>query len=287
MDKHSGEFPVDLMSTTIGVSKSGFYTWKRRKNADDAKAQNRYELARAIEDIHKSSRKSYGSPRVFKQLRALGFKVSKATVEKIMREEGIVAKSKRKFKVTTDSKHNHPVADNILNRKFNEVKSTNQVWVSDITYIATREGFLYLATVMDLFSRKIVGWSMKSTMSQDLVIDALDMAYKREKPARGLLHHSDRGSQYASKAYQKRLWRYGMICSMSRKGNCWDNSPMESFFRSLKVEHVYHEDFATRIEARLSIFDWIEIFYNRQRLHSSLGYKTPVEIERQLVLEAA
>ena len=287
IEKYREEFLVHVMCRVLEVSKSGFYSWQKQSQKSNAKAQQRYKIARTIEDIHRSSRKSYGSPRVFKQLKALGFKISKTSVERIMREENIFAKSKKKFRVTTDSKHNYPIACNLLNRNFSQTTAPNQIWLTDITYLATQEGWLYLAAVMDLHTRKIVGWSIKPRMEKDLVIDALEMAVKRENPKPGLMHHSDRGSQYASHAYQQRLWCYGMTCSMSRKGNCWDNSPMESFFKTLKVEHVYHEIFATKDQARTSIFEWIEVFYNRQRIHSSLGYKSPVEFERETMLKAA
>lgn len=220
MDQHRREFPLQLMCSVLLASKSGFYTWKTRCESPTSKAQKRYEIIRAIENIHTASRGAYGSPRIYQQLRALGFSIGKSTVERIMKEESIFAKSKRKFKVTTDSKHKHPIAENHLNRKFSNTTAPNQVWLTDITYLETREGWLYLAAIMDMHTRKIVGWSMKKSMTQDLVLDALDMAVKRENPPRGLLHHSDRGSQYAAKAYQRRLWRYGMLCSMSRKGNC-------------------------------------------------------------------
>lgn len=207
-----------------------------------------------------------------------------------MREEGIRAKSKRKFRVTTDSKHNHPVAENHLDRKFHDVTAPNQVWLGDITYISTKQGWLYLAVMMDMFTRKIIGWSMNERMTQDLTLNALETAYKACKPlseGKRLIHHTDRGSQYAAIRYQKLLWKYKMQSSMSRKGNCWDNSPMESFFRTLKVEHVYHETFETREEAKQSIFEWIEGFYNRKRIHSSLGYKTPIDVENNFMLQAA
>ncbi len=197
-----------------------------------------------------------------------------------MKEMGIRARHKRKYKATTDSNHSYPVAKNILQRDFT-VYGPNQRWVSDITYIYTREGWLYLSTIMDLYSRKIVGWAMEQRLTQDLVIKALNMAVERRRPGRGLLLHSDRGSQYASGAYQRLLWHYGMICSMSRKGDCWDNAVMESFFHTLKVELVYHAAFETRAQARRSIFEYIEVFYNRIRIHSSIGYNSPEEYEKQ------
>lgn len=187
---------------------------------------------------------------------------------------------KRKFKATTNSKHNHPVAPNLLNQDFT-VEKPNQVWVTDITYIATKEGWLYLAIILDLFDRKIVGWSMDSTMTQQLVINALNNAVRRRKPAKGLIHHSDRGSQYASKAYQSLLRSYGMRASMSRKGNCYDNACAESFFGTLKTEMVYFCKYGSRAQAKSSIFEYIELFYNTERLHSSLNYKSPKDYEKE------
>jgi putative transposase len=198
-----------------------------------------------------------------------------------MKEMGIRARTKRKFRVTTDSNHKLPVSPNVINRGF-KPSGPDKLWLSDITYIATDEGWLYLATVKDAYSRKIVGWSIDARMTQNIVLEALEMAVKQRRPEPGLIHHSDRGSQYAAKAYQQRLWRYRMIPSMSRKGNCWDNSPMESFFHTLKTEHVYFEVFRTRKEAKSSIFEYIEVYYNRQRSHSSLGFVSPECYEQQL-----
>lgn len=200
------------------------------------------------------------------------------TVARVMREAGIAAKTRRKFRHTTDSNHPHPVAANRLGRPFTPT-SPNVAWVADITAIPTREGWLYLAAVGDLFSRRIVGWSMDATMTSRLVVDALSMAVLHRVPGSGLLAHSDRGSQYASEHYQRALGEAGITCSMSRRGNCWDNAPMESFFASLKKELVHHEDYATREEARASIFEYIEVFYNRERRHSTLGYVSPADYE--------
>jgi transposase InsO family protein len=199
-----------------------------------------------------------------------------------MKQLGIRSKTKRKFKITTDSKHSNPVSPNVVNRDFKPL-GPDMLWLTDITYIATGEGWLYLATVMDAYSRKIVGWSIQERMTQNLVLEALDMAVAIRKPGPGLIHHSDRGSQYASKAYQRRLWRYRMIPSMSRKGNCWDNSPMESFYHTLKTEHVYFETYKTRKQAKSSIFEYIEAFYNRKRSHSALGFVSPECYEQQLL----
>ena len=284
MCDHRREFPVTIMCAVLEVSRSGFSSWTKRDHA--AKAGKRHELVRQIEQIHQGSRGTYGSPRVLRVLRGLDVKCGKGKLERLMREEGIRAKTNKKFKVTTDSNHSLPVAENLLKRSF-QVGVPNNTWLADITYIWTREGWLYLAAVLDLGTRKIVGWSMNERMKEDLVLDAIDMAYRRQKPPSGLLHHSDRGSQYAGHAFQQRLWAYGMIASMSGRGQCWDNAPMESFFHTLKTEHVYFEDFVTRRQARESIFEWIEVFYNRIRLHSTLGYVTPECYEQRAYADCA
>lgn len=241
---------------------------------------------RAIEDIHKASRGTYGSPRILAELKGLGFKCSKKRVERLMQKNGIRAKTRRKFKVTTDSKHNLPVAPNVLERNFSP-KVPNAVWGGDITYVWTKEGWLFLAVIIDLWSRQVVGWSMNERITRDLTISALKMAINHRQPGVGLVHHSDRGSQYASHDYQKLLKAHKMICSMSRRGNCWDNAPVESFFHSLKTEMIYWEDFETREEARLKIFEWIEVFYNRQRRHSTIGNLSPVNFEIENLKQCA
>jgi transposase InsO family protein len=219
-------------------------------------------------------------------LKGMGEKISRPTVERLMRENGIRAKSKKRFKVTTDSKHSLPIANNILNRDFC-VGRVNKAWCADITYLWTDEGWPYLAGVIDIGTRKLIGWSMGEKMKKGLVLSALEMAVKQQNPPQGLKHHSDRGSQYASKAYRRRLRRYGIKASMSRKGNCWDNAVMESFFHTLKVEHVYHQHFKTRAETISSVFEWIEVFYNRQRIHSSLGFFSPACYEQKLLMKCA
>ena len=269
----------------LGVSRSGYFTWLRNGRAAKQKEADE-TILKAIRKIHADSRGTYGSPRILCELKDLGIKCGKTRLERLMRENGIRAKTKKKFKVTTDSKHSLPVCENIVARNFSPT-AANQLWLGDITYVWTRQGWLYLAAVMDVFSRKIVGWCMRDRMSKNLVLDALEMAYRRQSPGRGLVFHSDRGSQYASHEYQKRLWRYGMIGSMSRKGNCWDNAPMESFFHTLKTEHVFFEEFHSRTHARESIFEWIEVFYNRQRRHSSLGYLSPECYERGVMMKCA
>lgn len=273
------------MCEVLSVSRSGYFTWLRNGRATQRKASDE-ALLKVIRKVHADSRRTYGSPRILRELKDFGIKCGKKRLERLMRENGIRAKTKKKFKVTTDSKHSLPVCENIVARNFSP-SASNQLWLGDITYIWTRQGWLYLAAVMDMYSRKIVGWSMRDRMSKELVLDALEMAYRRQGPGRGLVFHSDRGSQYASHEYQQRLWRYGMIGSMSRKGNCWDNAPMESFFHTLKTEHVFFEEFLTRQNARESVFEWIEVFYNRQRRHSSLGYLSPECYERVAMVKCA
>ena len=245
--------------------------WKAAPEAPD-----RYADAGLIRSIHAEFKGAYGSPRMVRELRLRGYPASKERVERLMQENGIKAKHKRRFKVTTDSKHNLPIAPNLLDRNFTP-DAPNQVWTSDITYLWTNEGWLYLAIVLDLFNREVVGWSLKPRMTRDIATDALTMAWFRRKPEAGLLHHSDRGSQYASHAFQAKLAEYGMLCSMSRKGNCWDNAPTESWFGSFKNERVYGERFETRHEMKAMAFEYIEVFYNRKRLHSTLGYKSPMQ----------
>lgn len=271
-----------LMCRVLGVSRSGFYAWRSR-GPSEAEVR-REELTAEVKAIHEQVKARYGSPRIHAELVANGHECSANFVAKVMREAGIAAKTKRKFRQTTDSNHSMPVAENVLDRDF-DPKEPNTRWCADITYIPTREGWLYLAVVEDLFSRKVVGWSMDATMESRLVVDALSMALARRLSLKGsspsaLVAHSDRGSQYASEHYQRRLAEERICCSMSRRGNCWDNAPMESFFASLKKELVHHEDYATRAEARASIFEYIEAFYNRVRRHSALGYVAPDEYER-------
>jgi transposase InsO family protein len=236
-------------------------------------------LAGEIQALHQKVKERYGSPRLPAELVARGQRCCVNTVAKLMRQQGIAAKTKRTFRCTTDSNHDLPVADNLLDRQFEPV-AVNQVWVADITYIPTGEGWLYLAAVQDLYSRQIVGWSMRARITSRLVVDALAMALSRRLPGEGLVAHSNRGSQYASEHYQRLLEQHGIACSMSRRGDCWDNAPMESFFASLKKELVHHADYRSRAEARASVFEYIEVFYNRVRRHSALGYQSPVEYEQ-------
>lgn len=277
VSNHQSEFPIFLMCRVLDVSRSGYYAWL--KHPESKRDQDDNALSQEILEIYQESFCTYGSPRVYRELKRRGKHIGEKRIVRLMRKDGLRAKTKRKFKVTTDSRHNFPVAPNLLNREFTP-EEPNKVWASDITYIWTAEGWLYLAIVMDLFSRTIVGWSMSERMTRELVINAFVMATKRRNPPSGLLHHSDRGSQYASADYQNILAKYGAICSMSRKGNCWDNAPVESFFGTLKREHVFHNHYLHRAQARQSIFLYIEQFYNRKRIHSTLGYRTPSEMEQ-------
>lgn len=266
------------MCQVLNVSRSGYYQWLKRTPSKREK-ENEY-IKNKIAEIYWRSRGTYGSPRIHKQLAKEGIHCSKKRVERLMKELGLKAKQKRKFKVTTNSKHNLPVRKNVLNRKF-YINQPNKVWVSDITYIFTCEGWLYLAIILDLYSRKVVGWAMDKRMNKELVIDALQMAINKRELKKGLIFHSDRGSQYASYDFQKMLWQNGIISSMSRKGDCWDNAVTESFFATLKTELIYHNTYEYRFQARRDIFEYIEVFYNRQRLHSTLDYKSPEEYENE------
>ena len=274
---HAAQYPVTLLCHTLQVPRSGYYAWRRCP--ESARVREDRRLLAQIKEAHAISKKSYGSPRIHAALRQLGETCGKHRIARVMRVHQIQAKHKRKYRATTDSRHNFPVAVNLLNRQFTPA-AINQAWVSDITYVPTSEGWLYLATVMDLASRRIVGWAMSERIDRTLVCDALTIAIQRRKPAAGLIHHSDRGSQYASTDYQNLLDRHGLIPSMSRKGNCWDNAPMESFFHSMKVEWLRDLTFRNRAEARQAIFTFIEVWYNRQRLHSALGYRSPDNYEQ-------
>ena len=279
MKKHQKQYPVTHMCRLLKVSRSGFY---KAPAGDVSQRQQRLaELLEQIRAAHRLSRGSYGSPRITAQLQAGGTQVCENTVAKYMRQMGLKSLVKRGFVPrTSNGNHRHPVAANLLNRSF-EASAANTRWTCDITYIATGQGWLYLAVVMDLFSRKIVGWSMMPHLRRELVSEALLMALKRRRPAKGLLHHSDRGTQYACGDYQRLLAKHGITCSMSRTGNCYDNAVMESFFGTLKSEHVHRQRYATREQAKSSVFEWIEVFYNRQRRHSSLEYLSPESFEAQ------
>jgi len=265
------------MCEALEVSASGYYAWASRPDSPTRKW--RRDLVGAIEEVHAEVKQRYGSPRMTAELKARGYECSENTVAELMREHGVRAKAPRRFVRTTDSDHRLPVAENLLGRDF-EPEGPNESWCADITYVPTREGWLYLAVVEDLFSRMVVGWSMAESMESRLVVDALEMAIARRRPGAGLLAHSDRGSQYASEHYQRVLRAEGVTCSMSEVGQCWDNAPVESFFGRLKCEVAPGEMFATRDQARAAIFEYLEVFYNRVRRHSSLGFLSPVEYER-------
>lgn len=278
IERHKGDWPVRVMCDALGVSPSGYYSWLGRPAS--FQEQRREALLVLIQGVHALVKERYGSPRVHATLAARGEACSVNTVAKVMRDNGIRAKSARKFRCrTTDSNHALPVAANVLDRQF-DPEGPDESWVADITYVPTREGWLYLAVVEDLYSRKVVGWSMAATMESRLVVDALEMAVRRRLPGEGLVAHSDRGSQYASHHYQLLLGKHGITCGMSEVGQCWDNAPAESFFATLKKGLVHDEDYRTREEARASIFEYIEAFYSNQRLHSSLGYVTPAAYEQ-------
>lgn len=262
----------------LEVSRKAYYAWSKKPLT--ARQIRDKELLVYIKKIYLMSRKTYGSPRVHDSLKKLGITCSKKRVERLMKDNGLISIHKNKFVITTNSKHNLPVAHNVLNRRFN-AERPNQVWVADITYIPTREGWLYLAAIVDIYSRKVVGWAMDERMTSDLVIKALNMAIYQRRPGKGLIHHSDRGCQYASYLYQNTLQKHGIICSMSRKGNCWDNAVMESFFHTLKTELVNHRRYQLRSQAKREIFEYIEVFYNRFRSHSSIGYVSPEFYENQ------
>ena len=277
MKNHREEFELKDLCRVLRVSKSGYCRWVKTPMGRRQKRQN--ELADAITRVHEAKRGLYGSPRIHQTLVKEGESVCRNTVAKVMKERGIRARTHRRFRVrTTDSDHQHPVAANLLERHFTAQKP-DQVWLTDITYIPTNEGWLYLAGVMDLCSRKIVGWSMGDHMRTELVKDALSMALEARRPAAGLVHHSDRGVQYACEEYQELLARHEIRASMSRVGDCYDNAPQESFWGTLKTELVYLREFATREEARAAIFEYIECFYNRIRLHSALGYMSPEQFD--------
>ena len=272
-------FPVRILCRTLEVSRAGFYAWHTRPLAPRTVADQR--LGVEIQAIHAESRQRYGSPRVHAELRHRGQRLGRKRVARLMRQHELCARRRRRFRVTTDSKHDLPVASNVLARQF-AVAAPDTAWVTDITYLWTQEGWLYLAVILDLFSRAVVGWAMSSQITRQLTLQALTMALGRRRPPPGLLHHSDRGSQYASGDYRRALKTHGMVCSMSRRGNCWDNAVAESFFATLKVELGVHDSaWPTRVHAQGDIFEYIEAFYNGQRRHSTLAYLSPLAFERQ------
>ena len=276
--KNEDTFEVSAMCKTFNVSRSGYYSWKQRPASSTS--QRAESLTAEIEEIHLKRKGVYGSPRVHQELLDRGHDCCVNTVAKLMRNAGVRAKTKKKFIATTNSNHDRPVAKNVLDRQFDSATKPNEIWLSDITYIWTDQGWMYLAVVLDLFTRKVVGWSCDDSMTSQLVCDAMQNAIDRARPEGNVLCHSDRGSQYASERYQTLLQENGFTCSMSRKGDCWDNAPMESFFGTLKKELVHHEEYESRVAARRSLFEYIEAFYNTIRKHSALGYKSPVQFQQ-------
>lgn len=278
---HTKEFPVKVMCKVLQVSTSGFYAWRDR--APSAQQKQREQRSRQVATAFEASRKTYGSPRVYRELAGQGVKISENTVAKLMRRQQLRSKRVRRFvPATTDSRHDFPVAENLLGRDFTAT-APNQKWACDITYVPTDEGWLYVAATIDLFSRKVVGLSMAEHMRVELVEQSLEMALLGRRPKQGLLHHSDRGVQYASEGYRQMLQTHQIVCSMSRLGDCYDNAMMESFWCTLKTELVYHQKFATRAKARQMIFEYVLGFYNRVRRHSSLSYRSPEAFEAQVV----
>ncbi|KIL34451.1 transposase [Gordoniibacillus kamchatkensis] len=267
------------MCSVFKVSRSGYYEWVKNKDKETQRKTKRKELEQRIRRIFIDSRRLYGSRKIKEALEQQGVNVSGKTVARIMKELGLKSRTIKKYKATTNSKHNLPVHENVLDRRFT-ADAPNRKWVADITYIPTSEGWLYLASIMDLYSRKIVGFHMDERMTKDLVLKALDQAYSLQRPRGEVLHHSDRGSQYASLDYQARLQKYGLKSSMSRKGNCYDNACIESFHSVLKKELIYLEKYKTRAQAKKSIFEYITCFYNGKRIHSAIGYFTPNQRER-------
>lgn len=271
---------MSVQCEVLKVSRSGFYAWRRR--GPSTRAVRQKQLVNAIKEIHAERHKDvYGSPRMHQELLNRGWTVCRSTVEKLMRDAGVSASTHRRFRVTTtDSAHSLPVAENTVNRNFNRGEP-NEVWVSDLTYIRTRKGWLYLVVIIDLYSRRVVGWSMAAEMTTDVFLSALKMALGRRGDVNGLIHHSDRGSQYCSSAFQAALKRHRIECSMSRKGDCYDNAVAESFFATLKKELVHQNDYPDQEAARVSIFEYIEVFYNRVRRHSALNWLSPEQYEQQ------
>ncbi len=277
INRNQERFTVTRMCNVMDVSQSAYYDWlKRPESARSLEDKRQGEI---VKKIHKKSRETYGARRIRKEMIEDGEQISRTRTRRLMKQQGVESKSKRKFKATTHSNHGRPVAPNLLDREF-LVNQPDTVYAGDITYIPTDEGWLYLAVLIDLYSRAVVGWAMSERMTAQLANDALMMAIWKRKPPKGLMAHSDRGSQYASDLYQKTLKDHGFICSMSRKGNCWDNAPSESFFHTLKTELTHHRRYQSRQEAKQDIFEYIEVFYNRQRRHSTIGYQTPLGYEK-------
>ncbi len=277
--EQANDYPVNMLCRLLSVQRSVYYDWRGRPGK--VIPPEELALRRRMKALFAASRDSLGSRTMVENLRQEGFEIGRDKTRRLMKQLQLKVKQKRKYKVTTDSKHNFPVAKNVLNREFSP-SAPNQVWGTDITYLWTQQGWIYLAVVIDLYSRRVVGWSLDRRMTKALVIRALMMAVNLRKPPPGLIHHSDRGSQYASLTYQKLLRQYGMICSMSRKGNCWDNAPVERFFSSLKREWTGDRLYRTRQEAISDVREYVAVYYNSKRLHSTLGYMTPLNYEKRL-----
>lgn len=269
------------MTRILNVSRSGYYAWQTRGKS--ARTTKNKELLGVITRVHNESRKTYGSPRIYAQLKKEGFRCGRHRIARLMRKHGVVSQRHRRYKRPKATKHGRNIADNLLNQKFS-VMRTNKAWVSDISVFWTGSGWLYLAIVMDLYSRRVVGWAMRSRMTEELTIDSLNMALNSRRIENGLLHHSDQGSQYSSDRFISVMKNHNITCSMSRKGSCYDNAVAESFFKTIKVELTREMKFKTRENARSAIFEYIEAFYNRRRLHSTLGYRSPVEYEKQTLI---
>jgi transposase InsO family protein len=276
---HEYLFPIEKMCKVLEIGSSGYYKWKNKSISNRTLRKN--EIKQQITEIYFASKQRYGSPRITIELNALGYKISRITVAKYMRELGLKSKLSKKFKVTTDSKHSYLVVENVLNRNF-MVTNPSRVWVSDITYIQTKEGFLYLTTIIDLYDRKMIGWSLSNGMNtEETTLAAWKMAIRNRNVQKGLIFHSDRGVQYANKKFANTIESYGVIRSMSRKGNCWDNAVAESFFKSLKTELIYGNKLITKEQMELEIIEYIEIWYNKKRRHGALNYKTIEEFNNQ------
>ena len=279
--QHKDTYPISLQCQVLGVRRQGYYHYRRHTENRPIDPEH-VEMLEWVQKLAKASDDTYGSRRMKKALNCLGYPISRSKAGKLMKEANVEVRHRKKYKVTTNSNHKQPVFENLVQRQF-EVEQTNQVYAADVTYIWTQEGWLYLAVVIDLCSRKVVGWSMSSRMKAQLVCDALQMAIWQRRPKAGLIHHSDRGSQYASKAFRQLLKQHSIKGSMSRKGDCWDNAVVESFFGSLKQERVHWRNYQTRHEAQQDILNYISVFYNNYRLHSTLGYMSPENYERQLI----
>jgi len=272
---HKNEFKISSMCQTLKVRRSSYYRWFRQRH----KPKDCSLLRRNIQRVFIESRKNYGSPRIYRQLKDEGIACGRHRVARLMREDGIVARKRRKYKKPVSKQRVQPVAPNILNRNF-KAHEKNTIWVCDVSYFWTRNGWIHLAVVMDLFSRKIIGWSMSDRIDKELTKQALQMAFEAREPGKNIMHHSDQGAEYSNKEYQALLKANNMLPSMSRKANCYDNAVVESFFKTIKTELTRRRQFNTKDEARSAIFEYIEVFYNRKRMHSTLGYLSPVEYER-------